>query len=210
MSLSFNAIEARKGDRFSSIIRETGKYVGIITRAEKLVSKQGTEGVGLSFKADDGASASYLDVYTVKANGEKLWGASIIQSLMCCAGIKTADEGPITFDKWDKEVGEMVKATATGYPTLMNVRIGLILQKELQSHYQTGADQERINIVGVYQAATGLTASEILDKVTKPMKVEQRMKALLPVKDSRKKGARPVLVDERNPPLADFDDAINF
>src|SRR5690348_3704785 len=98
MSLSLNAAKARDADKMSNIIRETGKYVGIITRAEKLVSKQGTQGGGFSFKADDGSTASYLDVYTAKANGEELWGASIVQSVLCCTRTKNAEEGQITFE----------------------------------------------------------------------------------------------------------------
>ncbi len=211
MSLQLNAAKARNADKTSSIIRETGKYVGVITRAEKLLSKNGTQGVGFSFKADDGATASYLDVYTVKANGDELWGASIVQSILCCAKVKNADEGPIKFEKWDNEVREMVEATATGYPALMGKRIGLILQKEIQSPYQTGHDQERINIVRVFEAATGLTASEILDGKTKPEKVEAFLKTLPMVRDSRKKGATPIV---QTPATAagggDFDDDIPF
>lgn len=189
MGLSLNTAEARKGDSFSSQIRDTGAYKGVITRAEKLTSDKGTEGVGLSFKSDDGATANYLDVYTARADGSQLWGHSIIQSLLCCAGVKDVADGPIQFDKWDKEVSEVVKVTRDGYPALMGRRIGLVLQKELQSHYQTGADQERINIVGVFQADTELTATEILDKKTKPERLAARLKVLMPFKDSRKKGA---------------------
>jgi hypothetical protein len=194
MSLTLNANEARRADNFSSIIRETGKYVGTITRAEKLLSGQGTHGVGLSFKAEDGSTASYLDVYTQKATGEPLWGHNIIQALLCCLGLRTADEGEITFDKWDKSVREMVKAKAPGYPALMGKTIGFVLQKELQSHYQTGADQERMNLVRVFRASDGMTASEILDKKTKAEKIDALMAMLPKVKDSRKKGAAPVAV----------------
>lgn len=186
MSLQFNQADARRADS-SGVIRETGKYLGIITRAEKLNSKNGVEGLGLSFKSDDGATASYLDLYTIKPDGTKLFGHNLVQSLLCVTRVKDAAEGPITFEKWDNEVREVVKATGNGYPALMGKRVGVILQKELQSHYQTGADVERINVVGFFEAASGLTASEILDGKTKPERVEQKLKALLPVRDSRKK-----------------------
>ncbi len=210
MSLQLNAAKARNADKTSSIIRETGKYVGVITRAEKLLSKTGTQGVGFSFKADDGSTASYLDVYTVKANGDELWGASIVQSILCCTKTKNADEGQIKFEKWDNNVREMVEATATGYPSLMGKRIGLILQKEIQSHYQTGADQERINIVRVFEAATGLTASEILDGKTKPEKVEAFMKTLMPVRDSRKPSTTKLAAVPTGSDKGEFDDDIPF
>lgn len=209
MSLSFNSAEARKADNFNSIIRDTGKYVGVITRAEKLLSKNGVEGVGLSFKDDNGATANYLDVYTVRADGSQLRGYHLIQALLCCSGVKEVAEGPIKFDKWTRDQG-IVETTVLGYPALMGKRIGLILQKELSSHRDTGADVERVNIVAVFQANTGLTATEILDGKTKAEKTDARMKALQPVRDSRVKTAAqrmaaPIASGDDAPFIDDFD-----
>jgi len=212
MSLSFNAAEARKADTFSSIIKETGKYEGVITRAEKLVSKGGTKGVGFSFKADDGATANYLDVYTEKANGEQLWGANIVQAVLGCLRLKDAAEGEIHFDKWTRDQG-IVNAKATGYPALMGKRIGFLLQRVLETNDQTGKDSDRVNIVAVFQAGTGLTSSEIQDGKTKAEQTDKRLKALTPVWDKRKKGVAQRQVSEINPPPADnygFDDDIKF
>ena len=83
MALSLNADDAKKGDSISNVIYESGRYVGIITRAEKLLSRNAVEGVGLSFKADDGATASYLDIYTIRqSDGEKLRGYHLIQAVL--------------------------------------------------------------------------------------------------------------------------------
>lgn len=209
MSLKLNTAEARKADKTTSVIRDTGKYTGTITRAEKLVSKNGTKGVGFSFKADDGATANYLDVYTEKATGEPLWGANLVQAILCCTKTKDAPDGTITVEKWDREVSEMVKADVPGYPALVGKRIGLVLQKEIQSHYQTGADQERMNIARVFEADTGFTSTEILDKATKPEKLAEFMKTLAPVRDSRKKGAAPVTPIQGGK-AEDFNDDIPF
>ncbi len=209
MSLSLNVNEARRSDS-GGVIRETGTYKGVITRAEKLLSEKGTRGVGFSFKADDGATANYLDIYTAKENGELLWGNSLVQSILCCCKLKDVPEGKITYEKWTRDQG-IVPTEVPGYPALMNKRIGLILQREWYSHYQTGEDKERVIIVGVFEADTGFTASEILDKKTKPEKLDQKLKALLPVRDSRKKGAAPASVTPLNAnAAADFDDDIPF
>lgn len=214
MSLKFNAAEARKAD-FSSVIRDTGKYVGVITRAEKLKSDKGTLGLGLSFKSDDGATANYLDIYTTRADGSELWGANLVQSILCCARVKDADEGDITFNEWNKSEKAEVPVTTTGYPALMGKRIGLVLQKEMQTHSVTGADVERVSVVRVFEASSGLTASEILDGKTKPEKIDQLLKTLPPVRDTRKKAAQKLqtLADrgiggtnEADP----FNDDINF
>lgn len=214
MSLTLNANEARKADRISTVICESGKYVGIITRAEKLLSRNDVEGVGLSFKADDGATANYLDLYTLKPDGSKLRGYHIVQALLCCARLRNADEGNITFERWDSDERRMVQVTEVGYPALMGKRIGLVLQKELQTNQNTGLDVERLNILAVFEADTGLVASEILDNKTKAERIDNIVKIVekTPVRDTRKRV--PAKAAAQAPAQsgggADFDDDIPF
>ncbi len=207
--LTFNAEYARNADKTSNIIKTTGKYTGVITRAEKLLSKNGTQGVGFSFKADDGATANYLDVYTVKADGKLLWGANLVQSVLACTRTKEAPEGPITFEKWDNEVREMVKATAPGYPSLLGKRVGFVLQRELGTNPNTGNDTDKVILVRVFEAATGLTSSEILDRKTKPEKLDEFMKGLMDVRDNRVKKAAPP-ASNGTQDKGEFDDDIPF
>lgn len=213
MGLTLNANDAKKADNFSSVIRETGKYVGTITRAEKLLSTNGVEGVGFSFKTDDNASASFLDVYTVKPNGEKLRGYNLVQAVLCCARVKSVDDGQITFERWDSNERRMVQATATGYPALMGKRIGFVLQRELGTNQNTGADTDRVNIVAVFEASTGLMASEILDQKTKAEKLENVVKMVManPIRDTRKRQSARSSQDHASPVgAADFSDDIPF
>lgn len=190
MSLDLDVKEARQADRLNSAIRESGKYIGVITRAEKLLSKNDTEGFGLSFKSDDGATANYLDLYTLNASGEKLPSLSTVQAILCCTKTKSAEEGNITFEVWDSEAKEMVKKTANGYPILIGKRIGLLLQREISDNPKN-ADKpnDRPIIFGVFEADTEFTASEILDKATKPEKLAKMMGALIlkPVNNRCKK-----------------------
>lgn len=214
MSLSLNPDEARKADNISSVIRESGKYVGTITRAQKLLSKNDVQGLGLSFKTDDGASANYLDLYTVKPNGDILRGYNIVQALLCCCRIRDAQEGKITFERWDRDEGGMVEATEEGYPSLMGKRVGFILQKEIATHSITGADTERMNIVAVFEASTGLTASEILDKKTKAERIDQIEQMIMrsPVRDTRKRVAKAPAASQTPATGSndDWDDSIPF
>lgn len=209
MGLTLNANDARKADSISSVIRETGKYVGVITRAERLVSKNNVEGVGFSFKSDDGASANYLDVYTVKPNGEKLRGHSVVQAILCCLKLREVGDGEITFEKWDREQGRMVQDRAPGYPDLIGKRIGFVLQKELASHSITGQDTERMNIYAVFQPGTDLVSSEILDGKTKGERLDFILRTLKPFRDTRNRVQPPRSVE---PPAGahDFDDDIPF
>lgn len=214
MGLSLNAADAKKADNFSSIIRDSGKYIGTITRAEKLLSKNKVEGLGLSIKTDDGASASYLDIYTVKPDGTKLQGYNLVQAILCCARVRSADDGQITFEKWDNNERRMVQMTGAGYPALMGKRIGLILQKELSTNTNTGEDTERLNIVGVFEAGTNLMSSEILDGKTKAEKIDFALKMIerTPVRDRRQK-SRPAPTSSQTAGGVsndDFDDSIPF
>lgn len=181
---------ASSADNIASNIRETGKYIGVFTRAEKLLSKNGTQGVGLSFKSEDGQAADYLDLYTVNASGEDLPSLKTVNALMACLGLRTADEGNVSFEKWNKAAGAREKVTAVGYPDFMNKKIGLLMQKELHTD-DKGVDRERVIIYGVFNASNELTASEIMARKTSPEKLPQILQTLLtrPVKDSRKKAS---------------------
>jgi cytochrome c-type biogenesis protein CcmE len=190
--LTLNPASAKSADNLSSGIKETGKYIGIFTRAEQLESQKGTKGVGLSFKSDDGQTADYLDLYTVNAKGDELPSAKTVNAILAVLMLRGAKVDNIEFEKWDKESKARVTFEGPGYPDLMNKKIGLLLQKELVSD-QNGEDRERMIIVGVFQALTELTASEVLDKKTNPEKLAKMVESLMarPVRDSRKGGGKP-------------------
>lgn len=212
MSLVLDANEARQADRINQSIKTSGKYVGVITRAEKLLSKKNTEGFGLSFKTDDGATANYLDLYTVNAEGKTLPSMATVQAILCCTRTKEANEGEISFEKWDNEAKQMLTVTATGYPSLMGKRIGLLLQQELSTNETNGKDVYRVVIYGVFEANSELTASEILDKKTEPEKLEKMVQSLMakPVNDRRNKSQSGIGNQSAPGPFEDFDSDIPF
>lgn len=179
--------QAKAADSISLSIRETGKYIGTITRAEAIVSTRGTKGLGLSFKADDGATADYLDLYTHKADGEALSSLKTVNAILACLKVREVKEGPITFEKYDKETKARAKVQGRGYPELMGKRIGFLLRKEIETDDQ-GKDRDRVGIFAVFQHDTELTATEVLDQKTKPERLEKMLDALMarPVYDKRK------------------------
>lgn len=189
--LTFNATEAAGADRISSAIKESGPYVGVITRAEKIVSSTGTHGLGISFKADNGQSADYLDLYTHKADGTPLPSTKTVQAILGCLQLRGAQDGKIVVEKYNKANGQREKVTVDGYPDLMGKRVGLLLQKELGTNQNTGADTERIVIYGVFQHDTRLTVSEILQRKTSPEVLDKMIAAMPAVRDNRKKGHGP-------------------
>lgn len=182
--LNFDPKQARAADAKSSVIDKAGTYTGIITRAEALRSKKNTLGLGLSFKSDDGATANYLDLYTVNAKGEELPSLRTANAIMACLGLRQAEEGQIECEKWDKQAREMQRVAVNGYPQMMGKRIGLLLQ-EIIEFDQDQNPRKKLEIFAVFQADTGLMASEILDKKTTPAKLAVMQAALEanPVRD---------------------------
>jgi len=190
--LTFNPQVAATADQIAAAITESGKYVGVITRAEKLLSSNNTQGLGLSFKTDSGETADYLDLYTVNAKGDALPSMKTVQALLGCLQLRGAKEDQIECIKYSKESRQREKFTVPGYPELMGKRIGLLLQKELSTNNKTGADSERIQIFGVFQPDTDLTVSEILARKTTPETLPKMLAYLAahPVRDTRKAGAK--------------------
>ena len=214
MGLHLNADDARKGDTVSNVLRESGKYVGTITRAEKLLSRNNVEGLGLSIKTDDGCTANYLDVYTVRlSDGEKLRGYHLVQALLACLKMRDVEEGSIEAEKWDASARALVRTHLEGYPGLMGKRIGVILQRELSTNQSTGADADRLILIGVFDPQTNLTASEILGGKTEPKRIHDYEKMLerTPVLDRRKGRNETHAAQARSANAsADFDDDIPF
>jgi hypothetical protein len=187
--LKANAAEARQADNRSSFINETGKYIGVITRAERLLSRNKATGLGLSFKDDSGATANYLDLYTHNADGKTLPSNSIVNALLVCLRTKEVPDGEIEVERWDKEAKTTYKEMAPGYPSLIGKRIGFLFQRELSDNdNDPSKPNDRVIIYGVFEADTEFTASEILDKSVKPEKVAKMVEYLAshPVNDRRK------------------------
>lgn len=177
--LKLDTAQAAAADNITAQISEPGKYIGTITRAEKLVSKdKGTQGLGLSFRADNGQTAEYLDLYHTKGTGEALSGLKTVNAVMCCAKIKQAEEGTVQVEKWDSVAGARRKMSVSGYPALMNKRIGLLLRKTLETDNK-GKDRERLEIFGVFDPETEMTASEILSRATEPQKLSAMLDVLI-------------------------------
>jgi hypothetical protein len=188
MDLKLNSDLAKSADNIAAGIKETGKYVGTITRAEFLHARTGTKGLGLSFKTDTGLTADYLDLYHTKVDGEALSSLKTVNALMCCTKVADAKQGRIKVEKWNNEKKVRETVEVDGYPELMGKRVGLLLQKVLETD-DSGKDHDRLQIFAVFSAETELTASEMYAKKTNPERLSSMLDALLarPVADKRTK-----------------------
>lgn len=163
---------ARKADAIGAYINETGKYVGIFTRAEKLVSQhKGTHGIGFTFKADDGRETRF-DIWTKKPEGENLPGMNQINALMACLQLRGLKDSIQRVKKWDPQQNAEAVMEAPCFADLMNKKIGLLLRSEeyekMQQGIATGETGWRMGLFAFFQAGTELMATEILDRKTNP------------------------------------------
>jgi hypothetical protein len=212
--LKLNRELATSADNIASGISEAGKYIGVITRAEKLSSDKGTEGLGISFKTETGQTADYLDLWHTKSNGEALSSLKTVNAILCCAKVSEASDGMIQCEKWNRDHGVREKVSVPGYPDLMGKRIGLLLQKVLETDERNGKEREKLQIFGVFNADTELTASEMFAKKTSPERLSNMLDALLarPVRDNRKGGKQKPAGGQSRPATGfdDMDDDIPF
>ena len=168
--------EARKADSAGGMIAEIGKYVGVFTQAVDITAKTGTKGVSFTFKSNDGQKAN-LSLYTVKSDGSKIMGYQALMAILTCLQLRNINTAEGMQTVWDKESKKEVQEPATLFPDLANKPIGLLLETEEYAK-NDGSIGKKMVLKGVFQAGTELTASEILDKKTKPEQLTRMVQAL--------------------------------
>jgi len=186
-SYGYNEQGAIKADTpLNQRITETGAYCVTIIAAEAKLSKEHTYGIEFSVETDEGATARYLSLYTLKADGARLFGHDILDSMLICAGLKSGQAlkpGQATIKKYDMDSKREYDASAECYPGLHGKRIGLVLQKELSTY--NGKDREKMIIVGAFDPETRKTATEKLTNAP----AEQLDARLATLKDKDKRSA---------------------
>lgn len=169
-----DANAAREADSIGSYLTETGKYTGTFTRAEKLISKnKGTHGIGFTFES--AGQTTRFDVWTMDASNKHLSGFKAVNAIMACLSLRgiTPKTGQVERYNWDTQQKETVQADV--FPDLVGKPIGLVLQKteyeKMRDGQYTGETGWRLELVAPFRAADEFTASEILDRKTKPEKL---------------------------------------
>jgi hypothetical protein len=160
--------EAAKAAGAGTRITETGKYIGQIAVAASVVSSlKGSEGIEISFEAEDGRTADYMTIWTHSREGTELPGFRMLNALMTCMKVRElkASKGTVP----DGRDGATKEAFV--YPALCQ-RVGLLLQRE---NYVTskGAEGWKFDIVLPFDPVTGQSAAEILNRETDAVQVDR-------------------------------------
>ena len=200
---------ARKADTTGASIKELGKYVGEFTQAKDIVSKNtGTKGIEFAFKSSSGQKAN-ISIYTMSAKGEKYQGFEALMAIMTCMALRNIKPQLGKATKYDFDTRKDVIEECSIFPELCKP-IGVLLETE-DFQKQDGSVGTRMVLKNVFQAGTELTASEILDRKTKPEQLEKMVSGLRhrPLKGAKQTPSRQHDMPEHIP-FGDDNDSIPF
>lgn len=102
MGLTFDKDSAQKTDS-RNFITESGIYKGIITSAVEKTYSSGSQSISFDVKTDDGKTARFMNIFTMKKDGTPAFGFNQIQALMGILQIREAktvchDNGDDSYD----------------------------------------------------------------------------------------------------------------
>jgi hypothetical protein len=199
-----NPEAAKAADSVGGRIAEKGKYIGTFTRAQHVVSEKGTRGVDFDFVSNSGQKARF-SIYTLKADDTQIFGFKQLMAIMTVLGLRSlADPVSMKAKVYDFDAGQEVERIVPQFQELLGKPVGLLF---IMEEYNPG--KWRPYPAGIFQAATDLTASEILDRKTQPITLPKMVERL---------SDRPLRATTHTAPsaapatatLADMDDDIPF
>lgn len=176
MDYQLDTNAAKKADVIFSKIDAKGKYMGELTRAEKVTSTKGTIGVDLSFKAAGGETADYLTLWTHNKDGKQLMGFNTLMAIMTCLRVRElkAQDGEI--EKYDNDLKARVKVVVPLFKELMHKPLGLLIHME--EYAKTAGGTAWKPVIAAAFDKDEFTASEILSKAVQPVALPKMVQAL--------------------------------
>lgn len=166
MEYTLNTEAAKQADNINQRIDSSGKYMGVLTRAEPITSKKGSKGVDMSFRSDTGATADYLTLWTHNADGKQLQGFNVLMAIMTCLRVRDLKPQDGTVEKWDADQQKRVTMTVPLFKELMGKPLGLLLHME--EYAKTAGGTAWKPMISAPFDKDEFTASEILNKAKAP------------------------------------------
>lgn len=183
MTIKFDATVADMADRAANRITEPGKYIGKFTDVQLVTSqRKGTKGLNLFFESNDGGKLNLSLWYKHGDNGSAEgavigYGYSILQALMQLVGGKAFNPKPATVEVYDTISKTRIDVPGENWPDACDKQIGVVLEQENYTS-NSGVINRKFNLVGVFEAATGLMVSEINARKVKPEKLNRLLAGL--------------------------------
>lgn len=172
-----NPAAARAANEGNKFITEAGKYVGTFTSAENVTSNKGTKGIEFTFSTGH-QEADYLTIWTINKEGKELHGLKVLNAIMACMKVRSIAPKDGVIEKYSQEIGGKTKVNASVFPDLMGKPVGLVLQGEEYKNSK-GEVKTKMTIFAPFEAATELTADEILDSKVQPHKLAKLVQYIM-------------------------------
>lgn len=207
-SYTLDATSARNAESIGKFIRDTGKYKGVFTRAELLIStEKGSRGIEFDFVSD--GKECTLQLWTHSGTGVPYSALNMVNAIMTCLALRGIQPKKMVVEKYDYDSKQRHKVEVTAFPDLMNKHIGLLLQKELSVY--NNKERSKMLIFAAFNAESEKTSTEILDKIAQPSALA-KLVLLLADKDNRKSGQAMQSQQQSNPSnaYAALDDDLPF
>lgn len=210
---TLNTQLAREADTQSNYLTETGKYIGRFTRAERLISKKGTEGIGFTFENASKMSTKF-DLWLKNASGEDLPALKTLSAILVCLKLKDIKPAPGKVERYDFETKTKNIVDAEIFPGLLNKPIGLVFQKteyeKMRDGALTGETGWRLEPLVPFEAQSELTASEILDRKTQPERLPRVVASLTDKPLKNKSAQKPAASSANTVNSGNLDEDIPF
>lgn len=185
----YNSAAATKAEDFGNRIHKSGDYVGVLTAAYAVKSKKGTDGMELCFKASDGATADYIQLWTHNNEGKELSGLNTLNALMACLRVKSLAPTRAKVKRFLD--GQRQDVDSDTYPMLCNRPIGLLLQRA-EYYKSDGTVGFKMELVVPFDAETRLTVAEKANKATRPEKLAKLVELVKDKPPQEQKAAAPM------------------
>ena len=209
------AIQSEQGGR----ITEPGAYIGQITMAKKVISKEKqTQGIEFTFEDDSGATASYLTLYTFNKEGKELFGFNQVCAIMKLLGVNEFSSKMAQVEEYDVNTRSMQNFNREVYFSLIGKPIGFVLGSETYIN-SNGEQKQKMVFKTAFCPNTKRTASEIINNQP-ATKVVKMVASLVSKKansaqqsahqQAKQNGYQPQGNNPANPSSLDLDDDIPF
>lgn len=201
---------AKESDNIGGYLKDTGKYKGEFIRAEKLQSKnKGTHGIGFTFASDLGQTTRF-DIWTKDAQGKELMGYKALMAIMTCLKVRALSVVKGDVERYDYDTQERYTEKADVFPELTGKPIGLVLRsteyEKMRDGQKTGDTGWRLELYAPFEAATELTAGEIIDKKKSAEQLEKMIVGLADRPLKKGSGSAPARQQTSSGGPSSFDD----
>lgn len=169
-SIKRDAEKARKSDG-GNFITHSGAYVVFIGQVAAKQTKSDSSMIELTLRDVQTGALCNSRLVLTKSDGSDAFGMGLLHALMTIVGVEEVQT--VAGKVWRRD-----HTSEDGYriPILEKKQVGVLLQRV--NDVYNGRTKFDMNIVGWYDPQTRKTASEIVNGVEKPVKLDQKLKGL--------------------------------